>query len=240
MAYPDETARVTLTWQPNPASWAGEIAVNTFWIQHVHFTGNTFVWSDAVQYAADQIASKLAAHWSGVAPVHQEGYGIKGVKVAQIAADGSTVSEGIATIDGGACDGSSSSSLLPPECAIKLGLFAYLPGGFTAHKGRKRGGMFLPYIVTSMLMADGRIRDDKASDLLNGWQTIFNDIQGMHTKALPDIGTEDDYWRTGIASRIDATFAQLNYLVVDNHVDSQRRRQHQTPATSQHVTISHS
>jgi hypothetical protein len=161
------------------------------------------------------------------------------VKVAQIAADGTTVSEGLAAISGGDCDGSSSASLLPPECSIKLGLFSYLPGSFAAHKGRKRGGMFLPYVVNSMCDSGGKIRDDKALALLTGWQTIFNDIQGMHTMADDD-PVANDYWDTGIASRVDATFAQLNYLVVDNHMDSQRRRQHPTPATSQHATITHS
>jgi hypothetical protein len=240
MILPPNIAKAVLTWGPRTGEWQGEMAVNTFWLQHEHVEGGHFVWEDAVQYASSQILAKLASHWGGIAPFHGSGYGIRGCKVTQMSSTGKAMSEGLSTVEAGGLEGSSSAGILPPEVALKLGFYGYPPGSFAPQKGRKRGGMFLPYIAQGNSMADGTLRLDKLDSLLTGWQTAFNDIQGMHTEAGNTPGAPQDNWNMGIASGVDGTFTQLAYLSMDNHFDSQRRRQHQTPATRHSVTISSS
>jgi hypothetical protein len=239
MPYPPELARVTLNWTPLASSWLGEEAVNTFWLQHHHFTGGSFSWPDAVQFAAEKVAEKLASAWTNLQAFHGQGYGITGVTVTEIDPSGAAQNQGSVDITDGSLQGDASGGILPPEVAIKLGLFSYTPGGFSQHKGRKRGGMYLPYVATSLCATDGKLKDAQAINLTTAWAAFFNDVQGMHTMAATD-PIVDDYWDTGIASKVDGTWAQLNWVVCDTHFDSQRRRQHQSPAVVYKEAVSHS
>lgn len=243
MPYTDELVRVTMTWLPAPGVlWTGEEAVTTFHLRHHHITGNGFTWSDQVTHLAQQLRDKWVAHWTGteLAQTIAGGARISEFKVAHLDPAGHTLEEGVFTVASGDLVGEASLSMMPPEVAICVSSWSYPPGGFATHKGRKRGRFYLPYIATQTAGSDGKITPTHQNALAAIIQTLFNDIQGMHTfneDTPPD--PNPDFWDFVTASKVDASWANVDFVSVDNHFDSQRRRQHQSPPVRVALPISH-
>ncbi len=239
MTYPAEVMRVAITWAPDTTEWPGEVAVNTFWLQHHHFTGYSFDWGDATQYAAEQIDDKLGSHWADVSPYFAPGYRPAHIKTAQIDPLGHAVVEGQTDVTGTLYGTGTGSKVMPPEVSICLNLYGYDEGAFTTQKARKRGRIYWPYISPDCLDAKGMIDPTVLNDFPDAWAVFFNDIQGMHTdgSSLPG---DHDYWNlVAVSSQGTGLATQVVRLGMDNHFDSQRRRQHQTPATTSSAAISH-
>lgn len=234
-----EIVRVTVKTVPSGAAeWAGEIALCGFWLHHFHTEGNTFTWDTEIAALPGQIAQKIDDHpdaWqhqlSG--PAH-----IVEVKCARLDNDGHEI-QGHATSDtplpiGGDAGG----KMLPPECAIAVSLWAYEPGTFASNKGRKRGRMYFPYPSTTFLGSDGVYSGPDLAALADAWQSFFNDIQGMEAVEGGILPGSHDYWSLIIPSKVDASLNQVHWVSVDNHYDSQRRRQHQADPTRDVRSIS--
>jgi len=238
MAYPDEVARVSLLWSANQDDWPNELAVNTFWVYHRHYTGNGWDWSQAPQEIADDIAQKLVTHWSAISGTVGSGYQIHAVKCAKVDAAGKDEYVGEHSVSGGTLAGTGSSGVLPPEVACCLSLWGYSPGSFVTRPGTKRGRMYLPYIPQTACDSHGKVSTGYASDVLTGWGAFLNDVQGMHV-GTSQAANDADYTRVVVVSKASATWTQVGLLTVDNHFDSQRRRQHQAPATRSSTPLNH-
>lgn len=217
--------RVAITWGPFSDQWTQEVAVNTFHLRHHHSIGNTFSWPDAVQYAADKIADKLASHWTALAPYHSPKFGIKQVKTSQLDDRGHAVVEGVHTPGATLYGTGTHQAVLPPEVAVAVSLYGYVPGNFVADKGRKRGRFYLPYISPDVLDTNGTVSTAAMPDWLVGWQGLLNDIQGMHTDDAT--GSDPDYWDLVVVSTMPPAGAstKVQRVGMDTLFDSQRRRQ---------------
>jgi len=237
MPYGSELAKVNLIWAPKTPDWAGEEAICGFWVQHQHFTGNDFDWDQELGYLASGVAGKLVDNWGSLAGEFGSGYWIREVTAAQIGTDGSEINKKTTTLTSSDLAGSGT-SIMPPEVALCVSLYSYVPGQFAAHRGRKRGRMYLPYLNAAMATGAGKVAD---IDTVQGhWTTLFNSIQGMHIHEAPvPPGNSNDYWKLVTASKIDGSVTQVERIGIDDHFDSQRRRQHQTPATVSLGTLNH-
>jgi hypothetical protein len=238
MVYGSELARVNLIFEPKDTDWPGEEAVCGFWLQHQHVTGNVFTWSHQLQFLADRVATKLGDHWADLGTYLGSGYKITQVRAAQIGTDGRETDAKTSAIDGDTLAGSGT-HIMPPEVAVVVSLFGYTPGTFTAHAGRKRSRMYWPYVTASF--ADGAGKNGSANLMSLGFKDFFNDIQGMHADdetALPS-ALDVDSWHLVVASKVGAEVTQVQHISVDDHFDSQRRRQHQSPAVRhlQDITV---
>lgn len=234
--YGSELVKVALIWAPKASQWPGEQAVNTFHLQHQHFTGNDFDWGRDLQTVSDGVASKLASHWSGVASMFGSGYQITTVKAFQIGTTGETISEAVTGVANNTLQGSAT-SILPPETAMCMSVYGYTPGTFTQHKGQKRGRIYWPYIGQGVESSDGKVANPQA--WADAWAVIFNDIQGMHVGHPVPPGNSDDYMKFVVASGVGGVTTQVEAVAFDDHFDSQRRRQHQTPSVVKTSQINH-
>lgn len=130
--------------------------------------------------------------------------------------------------------------MMPPEVAVCVSAWAYPPGGFASNKGRKRGRFYLPYLASGTLAQHGRLSTAFTSSLATASQALFNDIQGMHTfneDTPPD--PNPDYWDFVVASKVDASWHNVDFVSVDDIYDSQRRRQHKTVPVRNVLPITH-
>lgn len=237
MPYGSELAKVNLIWTPKSPDWAGEEAICGFWVQHQHFTGNDFDWDQELSYLASQVAGKLVSHWGDLAGEFGSGYFVSSVTAAQIGTDGTEINKKTTALTSSDAGGAGT-SILPPEVALCLSFYSYVPGTFAAHRGRKRGRMYLPYLNAAMADDSGKVAT--VSTHLGHWVSFFNDIQGLHIQEQPvPPGNSNDYWKLVTASKIDGSVTQVERLGMDDHFDSQRRRQHQTPPVVQLGTINH-
>lgn len=228
---PLNTVRVNLTWKPNQTDWPGELAINTF---HVQWTPSVppADWSTASQEIADKVAAVLTARWaSGCSQAHAGGYQIIEVGAAALDANGKTMEEAVHAVVSGTLPGSGTSGVMPPEVAIVLGLYNYRPGAFSPRRGTKRGRMYLPYINSAAAGNDGKISGGVMDGLMTGWKNVVNDLSNFTTAS----GNGEMV----ILSRTAGTTSSINFLAIDNHFDSQRRRQHQSPATVEIGDITH-
>lgn len=222
-AIPTGIVRISLTWKPNQTDWPGEEAINTF---HVVWTPSVppASWSTASQEIADKVAAVLTARWSsGVSQAHASGYQITQIGAAALDSNGKTMEEAVHAVVSGTLVGSGTSGVMPPEVAIVLGLFNYRPGAFSPRRGTKRGRMYLPYISGGAAGSDGKISSAITDAISTGWHNVFSDLSAFTTAS----GTGE----VVILSRTAGDWFSINFLAVDNHFDSQRRRQHQSPAT---------
>lgn len=239
MPYGTELAHVQTLWRPVAANWVGEEAITTFWLNHIHFAGNGFDWTTAVGDIADGIAARYNTHWDALAAYVSVQAHLVAVKVSHIDSTGHDLD--VATSSGSPLPlaGEAGGTMMPPEVALCVSEWGYEPGTFTTHPGRKRGRFYLPYLPSSTLTAQGALSDAEVLAIVTAWQAFLNDVQGMHVgSTLP--GSDSDYMSLVNASKVDATVTQVGWISVDNHFDSQRRRQHQVPPTKQVLTISHS
>jgi hypothetical protein len=235
MVMPSEIARVNLIWTPQ-AAWSGESAVCGFWVQHQHFTGNDWDWDRDLQELADNVRDKLVELWGTVAGQFGTGFKISEVRAAQIGTDGHEINAKTSAVTGTALAGSAS-AILPPEVALCLSFYGFVPGTFTSHPGQKRGRMYLPYIAQSMPDGQGKVSLVQAK--VDAWGAIFNDIQGMHGGHPVPPGNSSDFWKLVTVSKVAGTATQVEAITIDDHFDSQRRRQHQSPSTKYQHTIDH-
>lgn len=239
---PDDCIRVSVTWKPIPSStmWVGEEAVTTWHMRLHHFTGNVFDWQNNMDTLPGRLSSKFADHWSVIGAVHPNNVHISEIKTAHLDPSGHTLHEGAFTLGAGDLTGGASASMMPPEVALCVSWWAYEPGSFAANKGRKRGRFYLPYIATSVSDSTGKVDATHLTALLAGYQAFINDVQGMHTQEDIAVVTSPDYFDWAIVSNVDATFHNADWVSIDDHFDSQRRRQHQTPANRSVLALSHS
>lgn len=238
MPYGAELARVNLIWTPKSPDWAGEQAICGFWVRHEHFTGNDFDWDQELGYLASNTAGKLVDHWGDLAGEFGSGYWISEVTAAQIGTDGTEINKKTTSLTSSDLAGAGT-AVLPPEVALCVSLYGYIPGTFAAHRGRRRSRMYLPYLNAAMADNSGKVAS--LDTVQAHWTSFFNDIQGMHIHESPvPPGGSSDYWSLSAASSIDGSVTQIERVGVDNHFDSQRRRQHQTPATVSLGNLVHS
>lgn len=230
-AIPSGITRISLTWKPNETDWPSELAVNTFHMQYFPTTPPAD-WSTALQEIADKVAAVLTARWSsGVSAAHAGGYQITEIGASALDTTGHTIDEAVHAVTSGTLVGTGTSGVLPPEVAIVLGLYNYRPGAFTPRRGTKRGRMYLPYISGAALGSDGKISSATMDNISTGWKNVVDDLDNTTTAS--------GNWQLGILSRTAGTFVSVNYLSVDNHFDSQRRRQHQSPAVLEITDVTH-
>ncbi len=227
-AIPANLARVSIHWKPDQSAWPDEQAVNTF---HVSFTDTTppANWSVVTQQIADKVFSVLQTHWAGIAAYHGAGYQIDQIKVAALDTSNHTTEEAVHAVGGGVLAGTASGGVMPPEVAVCLSLYGYAPGGFTSRRGTKRGRMYLPYIAASASGTDGKLSTSAWNGIIAAWQPVFADFR-------PATITDGTFTAV-ILSTTAGTATDIPWLAIDDHFDSQRRRQHQSPAKRQVVTV---
>jgi hypothetical protein len=220
MAIPAGCYRVVLNWTPKETDWPGEVAQNTLSFKVTADVGEPQGWADQI---AQGVVDALQADWSGVQFLHGTGYGITLVKCSELDTTGHVVDVGAVPVTDGSLNGSAGGGILPPEVAVALSLYGYTPGGFAPHAASRRGRIYLPYIAKSACGTDGKIGLDLVDSILTGWNPILTalrpfDIDSTHHAFL------------GILSESRGDFNGLTNIACDNHFDSQRRRQHQSPA----------
>jgi len=220
---PANIVRFTLTWKPNTDDWPGELAVNTF---HMKFTPSTPPgpgWDTSLQEGADMVAAALVSKWgTGMSGIHGAGYQIAEVGAFALDTNGKATNEAVHTFTSGTLVGSGTGGIMPPEVALAIGWFGYQPGAFTSRRGTKRGRMYLPYISSVAASAAGKVQSSFITDASTGWKA-WHDVIHAATTASGE-------WDFGILSETANAFTTASWLVIDNHFDSQRRRQHQSPA----------
>jgi hypothetical protein len=179
-----------------------------------------------VQYIADQVAAKFIANWTDAAGLFSSATHVSALKTYLLDTSGHTTAEGVHAFAGTDLQGSGSSGVMPPEVAVCLSEYSYPPGGFTTHKGRKRGRMYLPYISQSAMDSNGKVSSSAAGLAVTGWQEIFNAVNTVESAS----GRTDPMGLVVLSTVGGATYEVL-HLAIDDHFDSQRRRQHQSPST---------
>lgn len=224
MAIPNNVVRVSMIWKP-PSAWSTETAINTFHMQQQ--TGPSGLSPD-IQYVADQVAAKLTANWSGVEGLHSSSVEVTGIKAYLLDTTGHTTAEGSHSFASGTLPGGAAGSVMPPEVAVVLSEYAYLPGSFAPQKGRRRGRMFLPYIGPANMGTNGKLTSGVPSSTASGWATVFNAFNTIESAS----GRTDPMGVVVLSKAASATFEVL-HVACDDHFDVQRRRQHQdTPVVS--------
>lgn len=227
---PANIVRFTLRWKPNTDDWPGEMALNTF---HMRFTPSAPPgpgWSTSLQEGADLVAAALVSSWgAGISSLHGSGYQITEVGAYALDTLGKATDEAVHTFGGGTLVGSGTSGVMPPEVAVAIGWFGYQPGAFTSRRGTKRGRMYLPYISAAAAAANGKLQGGSITDASAGWKAFHTAVHA-HT-------TGSGSWDFGVLSETANAFTTASWLVIDNHFDSQRRRQHQSPAVQTVTTL---
>jgi hypothetical protein len=218
MTIPTECYRITLRWRPKATEWPGELALNTLGVRRTP-VGGVFGLSQGI---ADHVAARLAANWAGIQGIHGVGYGITEIKCVELDTTNHVVDEGVHEVTDGSLDGSAGGGIMPPEVAVAVGLYGYVPGGFATRRGTKRGRIYLPYIAKSLAGSDGKLSADGVTAVMDGYGAVLGDL------ATFTVGS--DTLTLGIISPTASTFTPLTHYACDNHFDAQRRRQHQAPA----------
>jgi hypothetical protein len=225
MPVPDKVCRVALHFKLPDTPWPSEEAVNTF---HVQASSGPAGTAPDPQYVADQVAGALQSHWTAINAVYPTNVELTMVKAYLLDTAAKTTAEGQHTWSAGYMTGSGTGGMLPPEVAMCLSQYAYTPGGFAPRKGARRGRMFLGPISKGFCNSDGKVDTTDAGTLLTGWQTIMNQIYTLH----PSAASPDTLDVVILSKTTDATYAVQN-LAIDDHFDSMRSRQHQSPTTRQ-------
>jgi hypothetical protein len=152
-------------------------------------------------------------------------------KASRIGTDGKVLAEKVHVAAGGDWDGGSSGSL-PWSSACVVSLYTYTPGAFVAHGGRRRGRVYLGPLGPDALASDtsGEISSNFASGLATHFHTYLTTIQSA------SLGGSFGPARPGVLSRMNGTWSVLTDLVVDEKLDTQRRRSKSQTATRHTVS----
>lgn len=228
MPIPANVLKVSLLWTA-PTTWPAESAVNTFHLQNQSGPSGQ---PPNPQYVADQVAAKLLANWTGLAPFFSSLVHINAVRTYLLDTAGHTTAEGSHSFTSVDLAGNAGGGMLPPEVSVALSEYAYAPGGFAPRKGAKRGRMYLPYIAKSACTTNGRVDPTMIGSMLSACQTLFNSINTIQSAS----GRTDPMGLVVLSKATAATYEVL-HLAIDDHFDSQRRRQHQDAPARQSVDL---
>lgn len=242
MALPSELCAVEATWALESGA---EICVNRFWLQHVHQTGNSFSWPDDLHTVASKVATSLLSKQG------PGGYSVRQLVTSQasltkvdayaVGTDGKATAKATSTPDAGTNNGGMGGTELPPQMAPIVQLWAY--NGFVQHARRHRGRVYAPPPASSALATNGRLSSDFMANIVDAWSAFFNDVQGMHVGSDASgvaLGGSSDIMRTGVLSRVDNAFYQLESVSVAQDLGVQRRRTNKlSRAIPARTTISH-
>ncbi len=118
--------------------------------------------------------------------------------------------------------GSASSQSLPWQDSFVVGLYAYQPETFSPNSRHKRGRVFMPPMVTSVL--------DQPSDAGMVPATVEN-LVGMISGTIAAIssGPTDPVPIPKVVSRTVQNCYTIGWLRATNYMSTQRRRMHQIP-----------
>lgn len=118
----------------------------------------------------------------------------------------------------------SASTALPPECAIAVSFRAQVVGK------RGRGRMYIPALNNTAVGANGQV----AANVLSSWPTAGATL-ARNLSNLPNLDRSNSGLVIGSAA--SRTMVVPQECRVGNHVDVQRRRQHQAEETYTTVAI---
>lgn len=218
-----------------------EIAVNTLWMQHQHYTGNTFDWGDALQTIADHVVSSLVAHGTTINGTLSSTDYLQRVDAYQIGTDGKATDKRTHVCAPTDYPGTQSgSNQLPPFLAAVVQLWGMVPGTYDAHPRRRRGRIFWPLRNDAYLGSNGLLKPANQDLIRDDWAAVLNDLQGMHVGTPSPPGNSSDFMRMGVVSRVTGAFSQLEAVSVSGKPGVQRRRMnklHVTPEST--ATINH-
>lgn len=222
--------RVQLQWTPDSAYWPGEKALNTFAMRAIDFEPPT---GPALHSLLVELSGKvkdaLDPQWSSLSTSFASGYQITAMRVSALDTSAHTSDEYVLGITGGHWAGTGTSGVLPPEVALCLSLYGYQPGTFATQRGRKRGRIYLPYLSAATVNTHGLVDSGSITSLTGAFKSFFD--------LLSPVDVTGGQMEPGILSEVGGIFTSLAYLGMDNHFDAQRRRQHQSPATTTVVSL---
>lgn len=218
----DNLMRANIVWNLESGQ---EIAVTSLHLSVQHFTGNDLTWPDATQQVADVLSDKLTSHWSDLGTMISNKVNVSRIDTYRLDDTGHALDKGTHGYANTDVVGAATGAMLPPSSAVVLQLWGYTPGGFVQHPRRHRGRLFLPGAVISVLDPNtGLISTTNQDSLAGWWGAFFNDLQGAHVGTPVPPGNSSDFIKTGIYSKRDNDFVQLQAVTVAHLPAVQRRR----------------
>lgn len=208
---PAELAVADIVWSLESGQ---EIAVNRLWLSHVHFTGQTFSWGDALQTIADHVVSSISSPPSGSSPLQyiQSATKLTRVDAYSIGTDWKATDKRTHDATADNVSGTMTGQALPPIFSPVLHLTAFT--GYVSNARRRTGRLFLPAPSDSALGTDGLLTSTFRNNVANAWTNSLNDIQGMHVSGGD--GSASDYMSVVVVSRLDGLAHQLESVKVNN------------------------
>lgn len=228
MALPQDLIRLNFrgryTTSSSTDAQVEEFSVNIMTKYH-HDPDQVTNWPDYVQVAATKAAAKFATHWPLIQSRYSNTVLWRSVKAYHLNPQGRALHKHEALIGTGIdIRGGSSSSMLPPQCAVVVTLDAIPPEGILEpFPQRARGRFYLPAPATSVMDNAGLLGPASLNAFLDWAQAFINDLQGMEITDPPP-GLPGHHVDVVIASSVDATARQVNSLRIGRAVDTQRRR----------------
>jgi len=122
--------------------------------------------------------------------------------------------------------GGGSTTSLPWATALCCSLYGYEPGAFDPQGKHKRGRMYLPALGADQLLADGsgKLASDKLNDIMLNWGAVISAPQEALVWADPALTLQ-----LVVNSRSTVQAHAVNWVRMDNKLDTQRRRERQQP-----------
>lgn len=187
------------------------------WKARVGPIGSTTNMDDANQI---DMAEDFRTYLSGLLSAQDADWRWTHVKLAPILADGKYGAPAATYQFTTPLVGSASASLncAPPELSVAVSLRAPIIGR------RGRGRVYIPGLSTAAIGANGTYNTGYNPGLLTGMQTLIGDLEDFP-------GVEDFTPIVCVMSAGSATAVRPTEVRVGNHLDVQRRRQHQVRET---------